>query len=375
MTVHRRAMLGAAAISGIGAGLGVALTPTRAPAAPAIVSSMPEVRWRCASSFPKSLEAIYGGGEEAARRVAAATDGKFQIRVFAGGEIVPPLQVLDAVQAGTVECGHSSSFYYVGKDPTFAFDTAMPFGLNARQHSAWMTHGGGLALMREFFAGYGVVQIPCGNTGAQMGGWFRREIKSLSDMVGLKMRIGGLAGKVMAKLGVIPQQISGADVYEALERGSIDAVEWSGPYDDAKLGFHRVAKYYYAPGWWEGGAQITFMVGRSAWEALPPAYRMALESACAAANASMLARYDVLNARALRTLAAEGAQLRAFPRSTLVAAQDAAEDVMAEEAVRNPRFAKIYGEWARFRDDARLWSRVAEYAYDSFVYSAPPPRR
>ena len=365
------AALGAAAASGLGA----ALAPAAALAAPAILTGTPEIRWRCASSFPKSLEAIFGGGEETARRVAAATDGRFQIRVFAGGEIVPPLQVLDAVQAGTVECGHTSSFYYVGKDPTFAFDTAMPFGLNARQHNAWMTHGGGLALMRDFFAGYNVVQIPCGNTGAQMGGWFRREITALSDLVGLKMRIGGLAGKVMAKLGVIPQQISGADVYEALERGSIDAVEWSGPYDDAKLGFHRVAKYYYAPGWWEGGAQITFMIGRAAWESLPPTYRAALENACAAANASMLAKYEMLNARALRVLVAEGAQLRAFPRSTLVAAQDAAEDVMAEEAVRNPRFAKVYGEWARFRDESRLWSRVAEYAYDSFIYSQPPLRR
>lgn len=371
MTVHRRAVLGGAAASG----LGLAGASAAALSAPAIVQTQPEIRWRCASSFPKSLDAIYGGGEETARRVAAATDGRFKIRVYAGGEIVPPLQVLDAVQAGTVECGHSSSFYYVGKDPTFAFDTAMPFGLNARQQNAWMTHGGGLALMREFFAAYNIVQIPCGNTGAQMGGWFRREINGLEDMAGLKMRIGGLAGRVMAKLGVVPQQISGADVYEALERGTIDAVEWSGPFDDAKLGFHRVAKYYYAPGWWEGGAQITMMVGREAYESLPSAYRTVLENACAAANASMLAKYEVLNARALRSLIAEGAQLRAFPRATLLAAAEAAEDVMAEEAARNPRFAKVYAEWSRFRDESRLWFRVAEYAYDAFVYGAPPPRR
>jgi TRAP-type mannitol/chloroaromatic compound transport system substrate-binding protein len=369
MAPNRRKFLSAAAVGGT-------VAAAAAFPAPAIaVGALPEVRWRCASSFPKSLDAIFGGGEETARRVAAATDGKFQIRVFAGGEIVPGLQVLDAVQAGTVECGHSSSFYYVGKDPTFAFDTAVPFGLNARQQNAWMTHGGGLALMREFFAGYGVVQFPCGNTGAQMGGWFRKEINGLEDMVGLKMRIGGLAGKVMAKLGMVPQQIAGSDVYEALERGTIDAVEWSGPFDDLKLGFHRVARHYYAPGWWEGGAQITMMVGKDAYEALPPVYKTVLESACAAADASMLARYDVLNAQALKTLAAEGALLRAFPRATLLAAYEAAEDVMGDEAARNPRFAKVYREWSRFRDESRLWFRVAEFSYDAAVYAMSGARR
>lgn len=368
MASNRRTFLSAAAAGGTAA---AAAFPSPAVA----VGALPEVRWRCASSFPKSLDAIFGGGEETARRVAAATDGKFRIRVYAGGEIVPGLQVLDAVQAGTVECGHSSSFYYVGKDPTFAFDTAVPFGLNARQQNAWMTHGGGLGLMREFFAGYGVVQFPCGNTGAQMGGWFRKEINGLEDLVGLKMRIGGLAGKVMAKLGVVPQQIAGSDVYEALERGTIDAVEWSGPFDDLKLGFHRVAKHYYAPGWWEGGAQITMMVGKDAYEALPPYYKTVLESACAAADASMLARYDVLNAQALKTLAAEGALLRAFPRATLLAAYEAAEEVMGQEAAQNPGFAKVYREWSRFRDESRLWFRVAEFSYDAAVYAMSGARR
>ena len=221
-------------------------------AAPAVAQSMPEVKWRLASSFPKSLDTIYGAGEFFAKRVAALTDNKFQIRVFAAGEIVPGLQVVDAVQNETVECGHTASYYYVGKDPTFAFDTAIPFGLNTRQHNAWVYFGGGLELMREFYKEYKMTSFLMSHTGAQMGGWWRKEIKSPEDMKGVKMRIGGFAGQVMAKLGVVPQQIAGGDIYPALEKGTIDAAEWVGPYDDQKLGFNKVAPYYYYPGWWEG---------------------------------------------------------------------------------------------------------------------------
>ncbi|HYD98590.1 MAG TPA: ABC transporter substrate-binding protein, partial [Alphaproteobacteria bacterium] len=205
------------------AGIGVAAS---ALAAPAIAQSQPEIKWRCASSFPKSLDTIYGGAETVAKRVAALTDGKFQIRAFAGGEIVPGLQVLDAVQNGTVECGHTASYYYVGKDPTFAFDATIPFGFNARQQNAWLYSGGGLALLREFFKDYNAINFPAGNTGVQMGGWFRKEIKTIADLQGLKMRIGGFAGQVIGKLGAVPQQIAGGDIYPALEKGTIDAAEW-----------------------------------------------------------------------------------------------------------------------------------------------------
>ncbi|NTV11301.1 MAG: twin-arginine translocation signal domain-containing protein, partial [Zoogloea sp.] len=229
------------------AGAGLAAGAT---AAPAFAQSAPTIKWRLASSFPKSLDTIYGAAEIVARRVATATGGKFQIQVFAGGEIVPGPGVLDAVKDGTVECGHTCSYYFVGKDPTFAFDTAMPFGLNSRQQTAWMLEGGGLELMREFMKGYNIVNFPGGNTGAQMGGWFRKEIKSLADLKGTKMRIAGIAGQVMARLGAVPQQIPGSDIYPALEKGTIDAAEWVGPYDDQKLGFNKVAKYYYYPGFW-----------------------------------------------------------------------------------------------------------------------------
>lgn len=280
--MHRRRLLKTA---------GIAAASTIA--APAVLRAQsPEIKWRCASSFPKTLDVLYGTAEEIGRRVAAATDNKFQIRVSAGGELVPGLQVLDAVQNETVECGHSASYYYVGKDPTFAFDTAIPFGLNARAHNAWMYAGGGFDLMRALFKDYTIVQFPAGNTGAQMGGWFRKELKSVDDLRGLKIRIAGFAGQVLARLGAVPQQIGGAGLYPALEKGTIDAAEFVGPYDDDKLGLVKVAPYYYYPGFWEPGAQLSFYVNAKQWESLPPQYQAAIDSACAAANTLMLAKYD-----------------------------------------------------------------------------------
>ncbi|HYH23183.1 MAG TPA: TRAP transporter substrate-binding protein [Azospirillum sp.] len=354
------------------AGAGAAAT---AIAAPAIAQSNPEIRWRCASSFPKSLDTIYGGAETVARRVAEITEGKFQIRVFAAGEIVPGLQVLDAVQTGTVDCGHTASYYYVGKDATFAFDAAIPFGLNARQQMAWMAHGGGMELLREFFKGYNVVNFMAGNTGTQMGGWFRKEIKSVDDLKGLKFRIGGFAGKVVSKLGAVPQQIAGGDIYPSLEKGTIDAAEWIGPYDDEKLGFNKVAKYYYYPGWWEGGLNVSMLVNQQRWDTLPKHYQAALETACSDATLAMLAKYDVENMKALRRLIGAGAVLRPFPREVMQACYQAAFETYAEEAARNEKFRTIYEPWSRFREEEYLWFRVAENSFDNFVYATPTPKK
>ncbi|WP_353860262.1 TRAP transporter substrate-binding protein [Azospirillum formosense] len=354
---------------------GVGLAASTVVAAPAIAQSQPEIKWRMASSYPKSLDTIFGGAELIARRVAAATDNKFQIRTFAAGEIVPALQVLDAVQNGTIECGQSAAYFYIGKDPTFCFDTAMPFGLNTRQHISWMMHGGGLELMRELFREHNIHNIPAGNTTAQMGGWFRKEIKTVEDLSGLKMRVGGLAGQIMGKLGLVPQQIGGGDIYPALERGTIDAAEFVGPYDDEKLGFHKVAKYYYSPGWWEGSAQIPLMINITAWEQLPESYKTILEQACWEANTWMIAKYDAVNAAALKRLVAGGAQLRAFPRDVMMACEKIANELYDELSAKNPRFKKVYDAWKPFRDEERLWFRVAENSFDSYVYSQSAQRR
>lgn len=337
-------------------------------AAPSLVNAQtPQVKWRLTSAFPKSLDTIFGGIELVAKRVASVTGGRFQIQLFAPGEIVPGGQVLDAVKDGTVEAGLTSGSLLVGKDPAFAFDTAIPFGLNSRQQTAWMMEGGGLQLMRELYADYNIYNIPCGNTGAQMGGWFRKEINTVADLNGLKMRIAGLAGQVMQKLGVVPQLLPGGDVYPALEKGTIDAAEWVGPYDDEKLGFNKVAKYYYYPAWWEGGPQISMLVNMKSWAELPNEFKAALEMACSEAHLDMLAKYDARNPAALKRLVAGGAQLRPFSDEIMEVCYRAANEYIQEVTATNPKFKKIYDQWSKFRDDELQWFGVTENRYDFYM--------
>ena len=355
--MERRSFLKKAAV---GASVG-------AIAVPALAQALPTVNWRLASSFPKSLDTIFGAAEVLTKRVAQLTGGKFNIRAFAAGEIVPGLQVVDAVQAGTVEMGHTAGYYYYGKDPTFAFDTAVPFGLTSRQQTAWMEQGGGKQLMREFFKDYGIVSFMGGNTGTQMGGWFRKEIHSVKDLDGVKMRISAYAGAVMHRLGLVPQQIAGGDIYPALEKGTIDAVEWVGPYDDEKLGFYKVAPYYYAPGWWEPGAQLSFYVGIKEWEKLPKEYQAAFEVATYEAHVVMQAEYDAKNPAALARLLKNGVKLRSFSREIMDACYKAANDQMEEESKKNAKFKKIYDPWKRFRQDQNQWASVAEAPMQNYL--------
>ncbi len=346
---------------------GVATAATATLAAPAIAQSMPELKWRMTSSFPKALDTIFGAAETFSKYVAEATDNKFQVQVFAAGEIVPGLEAANAVAAGTVEMCHTASYYYWGKDPTFAFGTAIPFGLNSRQQNAWMYYGGGVELMNEFYATNNIIGFPCGNTGAQMGGWFRKEIKSTADMQGLKMRIGGFGGKIISKIGVVPQQIAGGEIYQALEKGTIDAAEWVGPYDDEKLGFYKVAPYYYYPGWWEGGAMLHAMINTAKWAELPPTYQSILKIACQATNSDMQAKYDARNPGGLKKLAAAGAKFAPYPQDVLQACFDAANETYAEINATNAPFKKIYDAMTAFRADAYLWAQFSEYTFDTFM--------
>ena len=350
---------------------GAGAAAATAVAAPAIAQSMPEIKWRLTSSFPKSLDTIYGGAEVFAKAVSEATDGKFQIQCFAAGEIVPALQAVDAVQNGSVELAHTCPYYFIGKDPTWALGTAVPFGPNARQQNAWMMHGGGLGLLNEFYKDYNIVGLMGGNTGVQMGGWFRKEIKSPADLNGLKFRMGGFAGMVMSKLGAVPQQIAGGDIYPALEKGTIDGAEWVGPYDDQKLGFNKVAPFYYYPGWWEGGAMIKFLINDKKWNELPKHYQSLLKSVSHYVDSDMLAKYDARNPAALIDLVRNGgAQLRAFPQEVLDACFKAANEVYAETSAKNPKFKKIYDSMLASRNDGYLWWQVAEYTYDNYMIRA-----
>ena len=339
-------------------------------AAPAIAQSQPSIQWRLAASWPKSLDTLYGGAELVARRVGEITDGKFTIRTFAAGEIVPALQVLDAVQAGTVELGHTATYYYFGKDPAFALGTSVCFGMNTRQTNAWYYFGGGREAMEPLFRDYGCIAIPAGNTGCQMGGWYRKEIKSLDDLKGMKMRIGGMAGLILAKLGVVPQLIGGPDIYPALEKGTIDSAEWVGPYDDEKLGFNKIAQYYYAPGYWEGGPMLMTLVNEKKWNELPKAYQAALTTACGEANVWMPAKYDAENPAAMRRLIAGGTKLRRFPQAVLEAAEKASYELYEELKAKSKHWARIYPQWLKFRDEQFQWFRVAESTYDNYVLNS-----
>jgi TRAP-type mannitol/chloroaromatic compound transport system substrate-binding protein len=348
------------------AATGAGVAASTAVAMPAIAQSAPEIKWRLASSFPKSLDTIYGGAEVMSKMVSELTDGKFQIQVFAAGELVPGLQVLDAVQNNTVEMCHTVSYYFVGKDPTFAIAASVPFGLNARMQNAWLYQNGGNEAFNEFYKKYNVYGLPCGNTGTQMGGWFSKEIKSVADLNGLKMRIGGIAGQVIAKLGAVPQQIAGGDIYPALEKGTIDGAEWVGPYDDEKLGFYKVAKFYYYPGWWEGGPTIHAFTNLAKWNELPKNYQAALIAGSTYANTIMQARYDVQNPLAIKRLVANGTQLRPYPNDVMEACLKATNELWGEISAKNEDFKKLIGIMQAFRNDEYLWWQVAEYTFDSF---------
>lgn len=356
----KKAMLGAVAAAGTAACGGA---DAGAPA----VQTGRRVTWRLASSFPRGLDTIYGAAEDLARRVAAMTDDRFQIRVYPAGELVPGLQVLDAAQQGTVQAAHSASYYFIGKNPALAFDCSVPFGLTTRGHTAWLLHGGGLERMRELFADFNVISFPGGNTGTQMGGWFRRPIGSVADLRGLKMRIPGFGGQVMDRLGVSVQVLSGGDIYPALERGVIDATEWVGPYDDEKLGFHQIVKNYHYPGWWEPGPALSFYVNRRAWDDLPAGYQEAFDAASRAAGLGMMARYDAVNPPALRRLVDQGVSLVPFPDDVMEAALRVSESLLEENAAADPAYRRILDEWKPFRGESYRWFGVADQAYERFA--------
>jgi len=350
-----------------GVGAASAVAATSIVAAPAIAQSMPEVKWRLTSSFPKSLDTLYGGSELFAKMIGEMSDNKFQVRVFAAGEIVPGLQVADAVQNGTVEAGQTAAYYFFGKHPNFVFETGLPFSMNQRQYYAWLGEGGGSKLINEFYKEYNFQSFVFGGTGCQMGGWFRKEIKSMDDMKGLKFRVGGFAGLILSRLGVVPQQIAGGDIYPALEKGTIDAAEWVGPYDDQKLGFNKIAPYYYYPGWWEGGPTLHTFIGLDKWNELPKPYQAIVRAACAEANTWMLTRYDAQNPKALRELVANGTKLTPFSQPIMEASFNAANEVYAETNAKNAAFKKVYDSMTAFRKEEVLWFRVAENTFDNFM--------
>ncbi|BAT61898.1 alpha-keto acid-binding periplasmic protein TakP precursor [Variibacter gotjawalensis] len=346
----------------------LALGGTAAIAAPAIAQSAPQIRWRMTSSFPKSVDITFGAGEYFAKLVSDLTDGKFVIQQFAAGEIVPGLQALDAVQSGTVEAAYTGLLFYVGKDPTYSLTSSAPFMMNPRAQNAWYYHGGGMTMTHEFLRKQKVVAYPCGNTGMQWGGWFKKEIKTVDDLRGLKMRIAGLAGNIASRLGVVPQQIAPGDIYPALERGAIDAVEYIGPYDDEKLGFHKVVQRYYSPGWQEGGTIFHGVFNLEKFNELPPLYKKAIEIASQATTLDMLAHYDAKNPEALQRLISQGVQVSLFPNEVLMKIFEETEGFYKGLVGSNPEFATMFNHQREFMKKSNMYQQVADFQYDLMMF-------
>ncbi len=354
--MDRRSLIKQAGIAGV-------LAAGVAPA----VHAQATIRWRLASSFPKALDTIFGAADTFANSMKKMSGGKFEVSVHAAGELMPAFGVVDGVQQGSIEMAHTAPYYFFGKDETFALACAIPFGLNSRQMTAWMYEGNGLKLMREFYTKYNIVNFPGGNTGAQMGGWYRKEIKSVADMKGLKMRIGGFGGKVLERIGGVPQNIPGGEIYAALEKGTIDSAEWIGPYDDQKLGFNKVAPFYYYPGWWEGGPQLEFYINNKAFDALSPEYKAMVEAAASEAHIVMQARYDAKNPAALKQLVGAGTKLRAFPNDVMASAFKQSMAFYDELSAKNENWKKVYTDYSKFRAEQNLWFKFTEATFDRFM--------
>jgi len=357
--MDRRSLIKNAGIAGV-------LAAGIAPA----VHAQANVRWRLASSFPKSLDTIFGSAEMFSKTIKAMSGGKFEVSVHAAGELMPAFGVVDAIQNGTIEMAQTAPYYFTGKSPIFAFGCAVPFGLTARQMDAWMEHGNGRKLMDAFYAQYNIKSRSAGNTGTQMGGWYRKEIKSVADLKGLKMRLGGgLFGEAMQKLGVVPQNMPAGEVYQALEKGTLDAVEFVGPYDDEKLGFNKVAPFYYYPGWWEGGAELEFFINTKAYSALSPEFQAMVDAATAVAARDMTAKYDAVNPLALKRLVGANTQLKAFSKAIMDAGYKASMEVFAEHDAKSADFKKIHDDMRGFQRDQLLWARFSESAFNSYMAS------
>ncbi len=374
-SVGRRGFLGRAAAGVVGAaGLAAACGEREDGVGAPAVQTRPRVMWRLASSFPRGLDTIWGSAEMLGEVTASLTGGRFQIRPYPAGELVPGLQVMDAVQQGTVQVGQSTSYYYTGKNQALAFDAGVPFGMTARQQDAWLNEGGGGEVIRGVFADFGIISFPAGNTGGQMGGWFRREVNSPEDLRGLRMRIPGLGGDVMDRMGVTVQVLAGGEIYPALERGAIDATEWVGPYDDEKLGLHQAARYYYYPGWWEPCASMSYQVNRAAWDALPTDYQAVFEVAAQASARRMLYTYDAKNPAALGRLLAAGVELRSFSDEIMALARTTIEEILNDYADENPQYREVYDHWRGFRDASHRWFGTSELRYANFAFGGNPGR-
>ncbi|MFD2231233.1 TRAP transporter substrate-binding protein [Alkalimarinus sediminis] len=321
-------------------------------------------KWKLVTSWPKNFPGLGEAPERFAKEVNRMSNGRLTVKVYGGGELVPPLEVFDAVSQGTAEVGHSAAYYWKGKIPAAQFFSTVPFGLNAQEYNGWIHYGGGLELWREAYEPFGVIPFAGGNTGVQMGGWFNKEINSLDDLKGLKMRIPGLGGEVLQRAGGTPVNLPGGEIFTALQTGTIDATEWVGPYNDLAFGLHKAAKYYYFPGWHEPGTALEITVNKKAFEKLPADLQAIVENAARVANQDMLDEYTARNNSALIELTTKhNVEIRKFPKDVLDELQVISENAIKEIADSDPAIAKVYDSYKAFRDGVIQYHEISEKAY------------
>lgn len=343
---------------------GGALLAAGASAAAPAIAARKRFNWKLVTTWPPNFPIFQEGVEKFAKDIEEMSDRRLRISVYAGGELVPALQTFDAVSQGTVQMGHGAAYYWAGKVPAAQFFTAVPFGMNAQGMNAWLYNGGGLNLWRDVYKPFNLVPFPMGNTGVQMGGWFRKEINSIADLKGLKMRIPGLGGKVMAKAGVNPVLLPGGEIYTALERGTIDATEWVGPFHDQRLGLHRAAKNYYYPGWHEPGPVLELTCNSAAWQSLPKEYQLMIETSAAAANSWMHAEFEAKNLQALQQLKQNHkVNILEFPAEVIKELKRLTQLTLEEEASKDPQFRQVYQAYKSFRKSNDAWSDISDAAY------------
>jgi TRAP-type mannitol/chloroaromatic compound transport system substrate-binding protein len=362
--MHRRQFVKAGGVAAAAGALAACGGPAPTPATGEPSAPASRLTWKMVTSWPTNFPGLGAGAARLAELIGRLSGGRLTVKVYGGGELVPAFEVFDAVSQGTAQMGHSGAYYWKGKAEAVQFFSAVPFGMNAQEMNGWLYHGGGLELWRELYARFDLVPFPAGNTGVQLAGWFRKEINSVEDLKGLKMRIPGLGGEVLARLGGAPVNIPGAELYTAMQTGAIDATEWVGPYNDLAFGLNKVAPHAYYPGWQEPGPTLECMVNKPAFDGLPDDLKAIVETACQAVNLDMLADYTAQNHRAMETLVNEhGIEFKRLPDDVLKALRETSEQVIAEIAAKDPFTTRVYESYQAFKAGARRWHRISEVAY------------
>jgi TRAP-type mannitol/chloroaromatic compound transport system substrate-binding protein len=351
--MQRRAFLTSAGAATVAMGAGIKTAEAK-----------PEHKWKMVTTWPKNFPGLGTGANKLAELIGEMSGGRIEVKVYGAKELVPAFEVFDAVSQGTAEIGHGAAYYWKGKSEAAQFFSTVPFGLTAQEMNGWLYHGGGLELWTELYAQFGLVPAPAGNTGVQMGGWFNKEINSVDDLKGLKMRIPGLGGEVLQRAGGTPVNLPGGELFTSLQSGAIDATEWVGPYNDLAFGLYKAAKYYYYPGWHEPGTTLEAMVNKQVFDALPKDLQSIVLNACKVVNQDMLAEYTARNPAALQTLLTEhGVDLRKYPDDVLIKLRELSNEVVAEIANKDDFSKRTYTSYQKFLKQAKEWSAISELAY------------